>query len=78
MISLVTKAAAQAKSKSSKKVSAAHLKQVVESEKQFDFLAEIISRVPDAPVKKDEDSEGLGDKKKRSVPRRKKIQTEEA
>ena len=69
MISLVTKAAKQAKSKSSKKVTAAHLKQVVEKDEQFDFLAEIISKVPDAPApKKDDDSEeaGEGGKKRKS------------
>ena len=79
MISLVTKAAAQAKSKSAKKVTAAHLKQVVESDEQFDFLAEIISKVPDAPVpKKEEDSEGVGDaRKKRASGRRKRKEEDE-
>lgn len=74
MISLVTKAAEQARSKSAKKVTAAHLKQVIEKDEQFDFLAEIISKVPDAPVpKKDEDSEGVGDgKKRKGAGRRKK------
>ncbi|KAI4174271.1 MAG: hypothetical protein LQ343_002409 [Gyalolechia ehrenbergii] len=58
MISVVTKAANEAKAKSSKRVTAAHLKQAVEKDEQLDFLAEIISKVPDAPApKKDEDSE---------------------
>ncbi|KAI4182044.1 MAG: hypothetical protein L6R41_006241 [Letrouitia leprolyta] len=58
MISVVTKAANEAKLKSSKRVTAAHLKQAVEKDEQLDFLAEIISKVPDAPApKKDEDSE---------------------
>ena len=80
MISLVTKAAGQARSKSAKKVTAAHLKQVIEKDEQFDFLAEIISKVPDAPVpKKDEDSEGAGDgKKKRGAPRRKKKEDDDS
>lgn len=66
MISLVTKAADQARSKSAKKVTAAHLKQAIEKDVQFDFLEVIISKVPDAPVpKKDEDSEGTGEGKKR-------------
>jgi hypothetical protein len=73
MISLVTKAASQARAKGAKKVTAAHLKQAVQSDEQFDFLAEIMSKVPDAPApKRDEDSEGAGDgKKKRGPPRRK-------
>ena len=66
MISLVTKAAKEAKAKSSKRVTAAHLKQVVEKDEQFDFLAETVAKVPDAPApKKDEDSEEAGEGKKR-------------
>ncbi|KAL8837446.1 MAG: hypothetical protein Q9170_002532 [Blastenia crenularia] len=58
MISVVTKAANEAKAKSSKRVTAAHLKKAVEKDEQLDFLAEIISKIPDAPApKKDEDSE---------------------
>ena len=80
MISLVTKAASQARAKASRKVTAAHLKQVVQSDEQFDFLADIISRVPDAPTaaKREEDSEGGGGgnggageaKRKRTAPAR--------
>lgn len=68
MISVVTKAANEAKLKSSKRVTAAHLKQAVEKDEQLDFLAEIISKVPDAPApKKDEDSEeAVEGKRKRS------------
>lgn len=79
MISLVTKAANQARSKSAKKVTAAHLKQVVERDEQFDFLAEIISKVPDAPApKKDDDSEeAVEGKKKRGATRRKKKSDDE-
>ncbi|MCJ1478171.1 hypothetical protein MMC13_006847 [Lambiella insularis] len=78
MISLVTKAANQAKTKSAKKITAAHLKQVIEKDEQFDFLAEIISKVPDAPApKKDEDSEGAGDGKKRKAATRRKKKEEE-
>ncbi|KAI4214711.1 MAG: hypothetical protein LQ351_002784 [Letrouitia transgressa] len=66
MISVVTKAANEAKAKSSKRVTAAHLKSAVEKDEQLDFLAEIISKVPDAPVaKKDEDSEEAGEGKKK-------------
>ncbi|MCJ1395518.1 hypothetical protein MMC18_008404 [Xylographa bjoerkii] len=77
---VLTKAASQARSKSAKKVTAAHLKQVIESDEQFDFLAEIISKVPDAPApKKEEDSEGAGEgKRKRGAPRRKKKEDEDS
>ena len=71
MISLVTKAAAQARVKSSKKVTAAHLKQVVEQDEQFDFLTEIVSKVQDAPApKKDDDSDGAVEGKKKRVSRK--------
>ncbi len=76
MISLVTKSAAQARAKSSKKVTAAHLKQVIESDEQFDFLADIISKVPDAAVSKteedDDDGDGKGKKKQPGSRRRRK------
>ena len=52
MISVVTKAANEAKFKSSKRVTAAHLKAAVRKDEQLDFLAEIISKVPDAPAPK--------------------------
>lgn len=50
MISLVTKAAAEAKARSSKRVAPAHLKQVVTGNEQFDFLSEIVAKVPDPPA----------------------------
>lgn len=79
MISLVTKAAGQARSKSAKKVTAAHLKQVIKDDQQFDFLFDIIAKIPDAPApKKEEDSEGVGDgKKRKGAGRRKKKEEEE-
>jgi len=79
MISLVTKAARQARAESARKVTAAHLKRAVQSDEQFDFLAEIMSKVPDAPAtKKEEDSESAADgKKKRGPPRRKRKDSEE-
>jgi actin-related protein len=45
MIHLVTKSADVAKEKNSKRVTAAMLKQVVESNEQWDFLREIVSKV---------------------------------
>ncbi|KAG8668781.1 hypothetical protein FPOAC2_08085 [Fusarium poae] len=45
MIQLVTKSADVAKDKGSKRVTASMLKQVVETDEQWDFLREIVSRV---------------------------------
>ncbi|KAL8679175.1 MAG: hypothetical protein Q9186_004519 [Xanthomendoza sp. 1 TL-2023] len=67
MISVVTKAANEAKSRSSKRVTAAHLKQAVEKDEQLDFLAEIISKVPDAPAPKKDDSEEPVEGKRKRV-----------
>ena len=74
MISIVTKAAKEAQAKSSKRVTVAHLKQACERDEQWDFLASIMEKVPDAPQgKKDEDSEETGDgRRKKGAPRRRK------
>ena len=84
MISVVSKAASEAKAKSSKRVTAAHLKAAVQKDEQFDFLAEIISKVPDAPAPKAKeegaDSEEGGAeaaKKKKGGRRKKKEEGEE-
>lgn len=47
MIGLVSGAAKIAKEKGGKRVTAQHLKQVVEGDDQFDFLGEIVGRVGD-------------------------------
>ncbi|EWC46973.1 hypothetical protein DRE_03735 [Drechslerella stenobrocha 248] len=47
MVSLVTKAADQAKQRGGKRITAAHLKLAVNQEEQFDFLTDIISKAPD-------------------------------
>ena len=84
MISLVTKAAAEARIKGSKRVTPVHLKQAVEKDEQLDFLAEIISKVQDAPVakKKDDDDseEGVegGRKKKKGGGKRKKREDDDS
>ena len=80
MISLVLKAANEAKAKNAKKITAAHLKQAVLSDEQFDFLAETVAKVPDAPVaKKEDDDEGVAmDGKRKRAPRRKKTESENA
>jgi Dr1-associated corepressor len=67
MIDLVTAAAGEAKSRSSKRVTAAHLKQAVMTNAQYtDWLSEIVGKVADAPAAgskagaaaaKDEDSD---------------------
>ena len=84
MISIVLKSAAVARTASAKKVTASHMKQVVEAETQFDFLEEIIKKVPDQPVatKNHDDSEGAaeGGKKRRAAAgggRRRKNQDED-
>ena len=80
MISLVTQSADQARAKSSKKVTAAHLKQVIQQNSTFDFLTEIVAKVPDAPTKKDhkdEDSDGVGEPKKKKGRGKRKADDEE-
>jgi hypothetical protein len=47
MISLVTKAAGEARERNSKRVTASHLKQAVAKDEVLDFLADIIAKVPD-------------------------------
>ena len=63
MISLVTRSAEQARAKQSKKVTGAHLKHVIQSDAQFDFLDEIVAGVPDvtAPAKKSKEGVTTGE-----------------
>ncbi|KAF2278017.1 histone-fold-containing protein [Westerdykella ornata] len=75
MISLVTKAAAEARSRNSKRVAPLHLKQVVTTNEQFDFLSEIVAKVADAPAPAEKSGDAMDvDSKKRKGPgkRRKK------
>lgn len=66
MISLVTKSANLAKDKSSKRVTAQHLKMAIESDEQFDFLKDIVSKVIEGTdaggkrVKSEDDSDEGG------------------
>ena len=83
MISIVTKAAQRAREKSSKRVTAVHLKQALQDDEQFDFLADIIAKVPDAPTSKkkeetEDSEEGVETKKRKRAPtkRRKKDEDE--
>ncbi|KAJ9616738.1 hypothetical protein H2200_000457 [Cladophialophora chaetospira] len=52
MIALVTKGATEAKSNSSKRVTAQHLKTALMNDGQFDFLNEICENIPDEGPKK--------------------------
>ncbi|KAJ5856638.1 uncharacterized protein N7529_010582 [Penicillium soppii] len=58
MISLVTKAAQEAKDRNSKRVTASHLKQAVAKDEVLDFLADIISKVPDQPAGRKNEDDG--------------------
>ncbi|PWY62158.1 histone-fold-containing protein [Aspergillus eucalypticola CBS 122712] len=57
MISLVTKAAREAKDRNSKRVTASHLKQAVVKDEVLDFLADIIAKVPDQPASRKHDDD---------------------
>jgi len=59
MISMTLSAAAEAKARGSKRVTGQHLKQAVQKLDQFDFLSEIVERIPDAPTSKE--GKGKGD-----------------
>ncbi len=80
MVALVTKSADVAREKSSKRVSAQMLKQVVESDDQWDFLRDIVGRVDNEEPKQkggraakaESDSEEEGPEKKKPRAGRKK------
>ncbi|KAF2821471.1 histone-fold-containing protein [Ophiobolus disseminans] len=76
MISLVTKAAVEAKSRNSKRVNTIHLKQAITNNEQFDFLNDIVSKVADVPEKSD-DFEAEGKKKKPAARKKKKADDDE-
>ena len=50
IISLTLKSSSIAREKSSRRITAAHLKQAVQGDDQLDFLEQIVSKVPDAPT----------------------------
>lgn len=73
MISLVTKAAKEAKDRNSKRVTASHLKQAVAKDEVLDFLADIIAKVPDNAAsgrKHDDDGSDHNEGKKKRGGRR--------
>lgn len=60
IVSLTLKSSAVARTKSSKRVTAAHLKQAVVGDEQLDFLEQIVSKVPDAPTASKSDGKRKG------------------
>lgn len=62
IISLTLKSTAVARSRSSRRVTAPHLKQAVMADEQMDFLEQIVGKVADAPTT------SKADGKKKSVP----------
>jgi Dr1-associated corepressor len=81
MISIVTKAAGEARQRSSKRVLPTHLKQAVLADERFDFLNDIVGKVADAPsaVKHEaSDDDGPGAKKKKGTSRKKRKGSDES
>jgi histone H3/H4 len=64
MIALVSGAAARTREKGGKRVTAQHLKAVVEGDEQFDFLKEIVEKIADVQ----ENAGGEGRKRKEKAP----------
>ncbi len=82
MISIVTKAAQKARERSQRRVTSAHLKQALQDDEQFDFLADIIAKVPDAPTSKkkeeaDDSEEAVENKKRKRVTTKRKKKDED-
>lgn len=79
MIKLITASCEQARgpanssSKGPRRVLVQHMKKAIQADEKFDFLAEIVSRVPDAPgkTKKDAGSDSEDAKPKKKSKRRK-------
>lgn len=90
MIALCDKASDQARSRGSKRITAGHLKQAIVHEEQFDFLADIIEKIPDIPLPAEgnslsgangdsgEDGAGAAAPKKTRKPRARKVKDEDA
>ncbi|KAK2748679.1 hypothetical protein FQN55_004232 [Onygenales sp. PD_40] len=80
MISLVTKAAQEARDRSSKRVTAVHLKEAIGKDEVLDFLADIIAKVPDQPAggkKEDDGSDHNDGRRKKGGGRRKKEESDD-
>ncbi|KAF8537231.1 histone-fold-containing protein [Trichophaea hybrida] len=86
MIALCDKASEQARQRHCKRITAGHLKQAIIHEEQFDFLADIIEKVPDASLPPDGssltnvaiDSEDCIPGKRTRKPRQRKMKDEDA
>jgi hypothetical protein len=72
MVSLVTRAATEAKARNSKRVGAIHLKQAIMKNEQFDFLNDIVSKVADTAEKSEETGIEAEGKKKKATTRKRK------
>ncbi|KAI9812666.1 MAG: hypothetical protein M1826_002788 [Phylliscum demangeonii] len=75
MVSLVSRSAEEARASSAKRVTTEHLKRAVAKEEEYDFLRDIIAKVPDAPPpqdKSEDDPDGDGRRKRSSAGKRKK------
>ena len=83
MITLVTKAASEARDRSSKRVTAQHLKAAIAKEDILDFLNDIIEKVPSNPEAKGKPRARSGspdpaeEGKRKRGPRRKKSEAED-
>lgn len=82
MIKLITASSEQAKgpgvSKGPRRVLAQHMKRAIQADETFDFLADIISRVPDAPAKaKKEANSDSEDAKPRKKGKKRKESTDD-
>lgn len=65
MIALVSGAAEKAREKGGKRVTAQHLKMVVEGDEQFDFLSEIVAKVEKEGSESEEERRGKKGKGRR-------------
>lgn len=79
MITLVTKAATEARDRSSKRVTAAHLKQAIVKDEVLDFLADKVANVPDPTAKKQDEEipDPVDGKKRKGGGRRRKTDTDD-
>lgn len=60
MIALCEKSSQQARSRNSKRITASHLKQAVMADEQFDFLEDIMAKVPEVPLPTENSNQGNG------------------
>jgi hypothetical protein len=78
MIKLITASADQARggpasaaaSKGPKRVLAQHLKRAIQADETFDFLTDIIAKVPDAPASKKKEAAGSDSEEAKPKPRK--------